>query len=952
MPSEYRFSNHINKPKKKDFIPNRIVSIFFLALSLSTFSFIYFKKSNEKITSNPISLNQSWGGGAKSNNLEIVAGESDNRFESTNGFESTNIEKEVSRQVKGIFTNSKNFTFQNGILKLKNNSITSNNIKNHTIEEKDIDGSSITSRTIKNNSIQGEDIDTDTSITIDNLTAVTISTDTLTTSNTTLVTNLNADLLDGQHGSYYQPASTALTTTTSFTGDVTGTYNSIVITDDSHNHTATTISDLTTADFTSQNISQWTNNSNYIIASSTISGLIQSATSGNSYFTGGNVGIGLTAPNSKLEVTGDIRISTGSGGQLIFADGSTMNSAGAGSATAISNTTDAIITGDSDANSSGGILLKTGSNTRLAILNGGNVGINNTNPTYALEITGTLGLSGQLTSTLAIGTAPFLVTSTTLVNNLNADQLDGNHASYFLNTGTNFGGDVSGTYGAIAVADDSHSHTSTTLPALTSYLGSAIESSEITDATITTSDLSLSLSLLTGQSLSYGLGTLTANALDTALTYGVSVSGNASTVTNGLYSNGSYSDPTWLSGLSGTKISSNISTNAANVTGTVTVPNGGTGATTFTKGIIVSPGTTTAFTSVTGTDNYLLKWSSSYPSTTSLVYDNGTNVGIGTTNPITKLEIYDNATANLFRVRTGAIEALYIDSSGLLGIGTTAPHSKLSVSGGMTIGSGYTAVMGDGNVAVEGNVGIGTTNPTAKLEIGGTAGTDGIKYPDGTTQTSAPCGSVVYDADNNAYGTAPIGTQCWMTSNMRTTKYPNGSSITRGAVGGGWNGSDNGYYAYPPNTVNNAEESLANIIANNLGFVYQWSAAMNGSTTAGARGICPVGWHIPTDAQQHILDNYLKDTEQTCDASRVNAWDCSGAGTKMKSGGYSIFNAPLAGFRYTDGSFYDRTAGAYLWSSSESGTSAWTRYLYSGDATVDRGTDSKAYGFSVRCLKD
>jgi len=47
---------------------------------------------------------------------------------------------------------------------------------------------------------------------------------------------LDADLLDGQQGSYYQPASSALTTSTSFSGDVSGTYNSIVVADDSHNH--------------------------------------------------------------------------------------------------------------------------------------------------------------------------------------------------------------------------------------------------------------------------------------------------------------------------------------------------------------------------------------------------------------------------------------------------------------------------------------------------------------------------------------------------------------------------------------------------------------------------------------------------------------------------------------------------------------------------------------------
>jgi len=63
-------------------------------------------------------------------------------------------------------------------------------------------------------------------------------------------------------------------------------------------------------------------------------------------------------------------------------------------------------------------------------------------------------------------------------------------------------------------------------------------------------------------------------------TWDIDVSGNAATVTDGLVSTGSYSDPTWLTSVAGSKVSGNISGNAANVTGTVAVANGGTGATT------------------------------------------------------------------------------------------------------------------------------------------------------------------------------------------------------------------------------------------------------------------------------------------------------------------------------------------------------------------------------------
>ena len=58
------------------------------------------------------------------------------------------------------------------------------------------------------------------------------------------------------------------------------------------------------------------------------------------------------------------------------------------------------------------------------------------------------------------------------------------------------------------------------------------------------------------------------------------ISGNAGTVTNGVYTNGTYVDPAWIASLAGSKITGNISGNAANVTGNVAIVNGGTGATT------------------------------------------------------------------------------------------------------------------------------------------------------------------------------------------------------------------------------------------------------------------------------------------------------------------------------------------------------------------------------------
>ena len=102
---------------------------------------------------------------------------------------------------------------------------------------------------------------------------------------------------------------------------------------------------------------------------------------------GGNVGIDYTTPGYKLDVNGDIKIRTGA---LYFADGSSMASAGAGSASALSNAADVPITADSDVAGGGEIQLNIGGSEKMVILNGGNVGIGSDTPTTILDVAGTV----------------------------------------------------------------------------------------------------------------------------------------------------------------------------------------------------------------------------------------------------------------------------------------------------------------------------------------------------------------------------------------------------------------------------------------------------------------------------------------------------------------------------------------------------------------------------------
>jgi hypothetical protein len=109
----------------------------------------------------------------------------------------------------------------------------------------------------------------------------------------------------------------------------------------------------------------------------------------------------------------------------------------------------------------------------------------------------------------------------------------------------------------------------------------------------------------------------------------------------------------------------------------------------------------------------------------------------------------DDAAADVLRFISGdqdgspATEWMRIDgSNGRVGIGTTSPDNRLDVEGSVAIGAAYsgTTAAPTNGLIVEGNVGIRTNAPTAALHIGGTAGVDGIRFPDGTLQTSAGVG--------------------------------------------------------------------------------------------------------------------------------------------------------------------------------------------------------------------
>ena len=229
--------------------------------------------------------------------------------------------------------------------------------------------------------------------------------------------------------------------------------------------------------------------------------------------------------------------------------------------------------------------------------------------------------------------------------------------------------------------------------------------------------------------------------------------------------------------------------------------------------------------------------------------------------------------------------------------------------------------------------------------------------------------SYVTDYDGNRYRTVQIGSQCWMAENLRTTHYANGVSIKRGNDD---TTSSVAYYAYPKDISNNDMSSYGSLF--NWGLLYNWKAAMGSSASSGSnsgnvQGICPRGWHIPSENELKQLIEYVSNQSRyLCSgqsnyiskalASKVgwiyNDGDCQPSNT-FTSNNATGFSAVPAG--YLSGKYYMSIGhSCYIWSSSS------TTYVRNKEARVLSfhnisqdiliTSKKKACAYSVRCIKD
>lgn len=196
----------------------------------------------------------------------------------------------------------------------------------------------------------------------------------------------------------------------------------------------------------------------------------------------------------------------------------------------------------------------------------------------------------------------------------------------------------------------------------------------------------------------------------------------------------------------------------------------------------------------------------------------------------------------------------------------------------------------------------------------------------------------VKDIDGNEYDIIRIGTQIWFASDLKTTKFNDGTAITLYAENNAWisNDTEPGYAYY------NADPGL--------GVLYNWPAV-------GTEKLCPEGWHIPTRSEYEVLINYLGGGAIAGESLKSQSkWlDYNGDEKPAYQGSNkSGFNGYPNGYREpTSGDFVNNGKFGYWWSSTQSGDNklAYAIYLYYNNPEVIEMDVIKRTGYAVRCMK-
>jgi uncharacterized protein (TIGR02145 family) len=200
-------------------------------------------------------------------------------------------------------------------------------------------------------------------------------------------------------------------------------------------------------------------------------------------------------------------------------------------------------------------------------------------------------------------------------------------------------------------------------------------------------------------------------------------------------------------------------------------------------------------------------------------------------------------------------------------------------------------------------------------------------------------GDGVTDIDGNSYSSVIIGNQEWITENLKTTTYNDGTSIELVVDNTDWYYNTTGAYCWYDNDKAQYAETY--------GALYNWYAVETGN-------LCPDGWHVPTDEEWTTLENFLANNghEGSEGIALKSNYGWSSGHNSYGTDDYG-FTALPGGVRGNSSNYMNVGNTGYWWSATEdSATDAWRLRLFYDDSDIDRSYSDKGAGFSVRCLKD
>lgn len=218
----------------------------------------------------------------------------------------------------------------------------------------------------------------------------------------------------------------------------------------------------------------------------------------------------------------------------------------------------------------------------------------------------------------------------------------------------------------------------------------------------------------------------------------------------------------------------------------------------------------------------------------------------------------------------------------------------------------------------------------------------------------------VTDYDENMYRIVQIGDQIWMAENLLTTHYEDGTQIPLVENQTAWDDLSitAKAFCWPENNA---------AYGNTYGALYTWAAAMYGEGSSnlvpsGVQGVCPSGWHLPSDDEWKEL---LVELGMPPAVAETSGWIGTDEGGKLKESGTEHWNAPNiasnesgftalpAGTRDPNGVFFSLGIDAIFWTSTEHQTSYSRNYkLTNNSDLINRNYYRQESGFSVRCIQD